>query len=94
MSYMTVLQALEPGDYVTFNDSGGAYGKVPPELCVQDHTNSAIKLFLNEGTGEWWRVIERDNALVMQYDRDSRHADTPHDWKDYDEIETLELIAE
>lgn len=94
MSYMNVLGALEEGDYVTFNDSGGAIGKVPPELCTQSHTNSAIQIFLNEGTGEWWRVIKDGDDLVMEYDRDSRHADAPHDWKRYDTIETIELVAE
>lgn len=94
MSYMTVLQALEEGDNVTFNDSGGALGKTPPELEVQGHTNTAIIELLNPGTGKWFRVKKRDGELVLQNDRDSRHADKPPDWVDFDTIETVELIGE
>lgn len=95
MSYEKVLQALEPGDCVTFNDSGGALGKVPPELWVQEHTNSAFVELLDEARGEWWRVKKNDDGeLVLQYDRDSRKNDGYRDWRDYDTIETIELIAE
>lgn len=69
-------------------------GQESPELCVQDHTNSAIQEFLQEGTKEWYRVIKREEELVLQYDVDSSHADTPPEWKDYETIETIEIIAE
>lgn len=94
MSYLAVLQALEEGDAVTFNQSGGAIGKETPELTVQNHSNREIQLLLDRGTGDWWRVKKRDGEYVLDYDRDSRHADTPHDWDEYATVETIEIIAD
>lgn len=95
MSYMSVLQALEEGDVVTFNGSGGSVRQTSAELVVQGHTNQAIIELMNPGTGEFYRVKKvRDDELVLEYDRASKKNDAYTDWHEIDTIETVELIAE
>lgn len=93
MSYMQVLSALDPSDVVTFNDSGGANASTSPELTVQNHTNSAIQEF-KESNGELWRLKKKDNEIVLQYDRESCDDGTGPRWRDFDIVETVEVIAE
>lgn len=94
MSYMSVLQALEEGDVVTFNGSGGSVRQTSAELVVQGHTNQAIIELMSPGTGEFYRVKKvRDDELVLEYDRASKYSDTTN-WHEIDTIETVELSAE
>ncbi len=87
MSYMKVFQALEPGDVVTFNDSGGANAPTSPELHVEEHTNTAIQKF-KERDGTVYRLIKEDGEYLLEGDI------FESGWKRYGVVETVELIAE
>jgi len=93
MSYMSVLQVLETGDVVTFNDSGNANANESPQLFVAKQSNDAIQRFW-DANGILFQLIEREGELVLQEDRDHQDETRPPDWKDYAVVETVELIGE
>jgi len=92
MSYLTVFQALEPGDVVTFNDSGNANTTASPELYVGTQTNAAVIKLYNDRTV--WRVVNKsEQGYLLQYDRNNEIADR-EDYRTFDVIETIELVGE
>lgn len=87
-SYEAVLDALRPGDIVSFNNSGGANATGTPELEVVAPGPDA---FL-QGSQHDYEVHDRpDGGLELWYgEKDSASAPDRH----FDPIETIEVIAE
>lgn len=95
MSYTAVLRALEKGDIVTFNDSGGANATETPELVVDHVTGDGADpvVHLRSHTGEqgvvqWMVYGEEGDELAIRHDPEETGA-----YRFYDVVETIELIA-
>lgn len=91
MGLVPVLEALERGDIVSFNNSGGATATGSPELTVTVPSNDGPGVMF-KNSAVLYTIREQTDGELVLYEGDI-DSDTAPDHR-YDVIETMEFVAE